>query len=264
MSATTTVDNMQLSEAPTTRSGGWSTYIAFGLAALAGLVAGAGLLAVITAGFALSFDAIGAIGRASGVRAELAWLLPAAVDGAMAVGTVTAAVVRRLRQSTAYPWTVVLVNAAISVACNALHAYAGPSLILPAVIAMAVSAVPAVNLALSVHLLVTLVDALASVLLDQHGPSAHPRGAASVPLEREQEAVPTDEPTPERSGRKLQRAAWQWAREHRRPDGSYPSGAEIGRAHRRSARWGRLVRRAGLSGSLGRKPSIESRDRDGT
>jgi hypothetical protein len=62
------------------------------------------------------------VGRASGIRDGWAWLLPTAIDGAMAV---TAVVVRRLGRSTAYRWMVVLVNAAISVACNALRAYAG-------------------------------------------------------------------------------------------------------------------------------------------
>jgi hypothetical protein len=51
--------------------------------------------------------------------------LPTAIDGAMSVATVTAVVMRRMGRSTLYPWTVVLVNAAFSVAGNALHAYAG-------------------------------------------------------------------------------------------------------------------------------------------
>ncbi|WP_344544217.1 DUF2637 domain-containing protein [Actinomadura fulvescens] len=87
-----------------------SSRVIVALAVLAGLVASLGLAAVITAGFTLSFDAIGAVGRACGVRDEIAWLLPAAVDGAMSVGTVTAVVVRRLHRSTAYPWTVVSVH----------------------------------------------------------------------------------------------------------------------------------------------------------
>lgn len=53
------------------------------LAVLACMIALARLVAVIVAGFALSFDAIRAAARASGIRADWAWLLPAAVDGAM-------------------------------------------------------------------------------------------------------------------------------------------------------------------------------------
>lgn len=134
------------------------------LTVLAGLVVVAGMAVVITAGFALSFDAIRVVGRAARIRPDWAWLLPAAIDGAMAVATITVVVLRRIHQPTAYPWAVVLINAAISVACNGLHAFTGNSVSLPPVIAMAVSAVPAVNLALPVHLLVALIDALAEVL----------------------------------------------------------------------------------------------------
>ena len=68
--------------------------------------------------------------------------------------------VHRLRRRTTYPWAVVLTGAAISIACNALHAWAGGgTLALPRTAAMAVSAVPPVLLALSIHLLVMLVDA---------------------------------------------------------------------------------------------------------
>ena len=134
------------------------------LAVLAAVVAGTGLLVVVVAGFALSFDAVRTVGRACHVRQDWAWLLPAAVDGAMAVATVTVVVLRHLGRPTVYPWAVVLVNAGISIGCNALHAAMGASLILPEQIAMVVSAIPALNLALSVHLLVALVDAAVSTV----------------------------------------------------------------------------------------------------
>jgi len=49
----------------------------------------------------------------------------------------------------------------------------------------------------------------------------------------------------------LQRRAWQWAKANRRPDGSLPSGTEMARQFRRSERWGRLVKNAGLGGRFG-------------
>lgn len=135
--------------------------IAFGV--LAGVVASTGTAAVTAAGFALSYDAIRAVGIASRIRAELGWLLPVSVDGAMAVGTIAAVVLRRMSGRTAwYPWAVVLIGAAISIACNGLHAIppAGAALVIEEQeIRFAVSAIPAVMLALSVHLLVTLVEA---------------------------------------------------------------------------------------------------------
>jgi hypothetical protein len=223
------------------------------LAVLAGMVAGFGLFMVITAGFALSFDSIRAVGRAVGVRGDWAWLLPAAIDGAMAVATVTAVVVRRLGRPTAYAWTVVLTNSGISIACNALHAWMGDSLNLPGAIAMGISAIPALNLALSVHLLVVLVDAFAAaVTTDRATPSGltHMESAADAPLglalQGEQPDVGIDSPDVS-SAKRLQHRAWEWARDQQ---GGPPSGRLIGARFGRSARWGRAVKNSGLAGYL--------------
>lgn len=135
--------------------------IATALGVLAGVVASVGALAVVGAAFTLSFDALRDIATAAHVRPSLAWLYPVAVDGAMAVAAVTAVVLRRMRQAVWYPWTVVVAGAAISTGANALHAYvAGGAIALPAKWAMAVSAVPPLLLALSVHLLIVLAEAV--------------------------------------------------------------------------------------------------------
>lgn len=231
-------------EAPIKHPSARSSYVVVILGGLAALIVVVGLAAVISAGFALSFHAIGAVGRVSGMRSDLAWLLPAAVDGAMAVGTVTAVVVRRLQRPTVYPWTVVLVNTAISVACNGLHAYEGTTMALPTAIAVAVSAVPAVNLALSVHLLVLLVDALADALLDRATMQLAGDGVQDIRTQHHaDDRPPSIAPEKERgadasgslvlaqvrrlSGRQLQQAAWKWAEKNRRADGALPSGTEI-------------------------------------
>lgn len=133
------------------------------LVVLACVVASAGTLAVMAAGFTLSFDGIRAVAIAAYVNRQLAWMLPVAIDGAMAVAMVTAIVLRSLGKTPFYPWLVVAAGAAISIACNALHAYVHAGAIeLPPRIAMAVSAIPALTLALSVHLLVTLATAVVS------------------------------------------------------------------------------------------------------
>jgi hypothetical protein len=54
---------------------------------------------------------------------------------------------------------------------------------------------------------------------------------------------------PDGSG-ELQRRAWQWALANRRPDGSLPTGTEVAGEFRRSDRWGRLVKKTGLTGHL--------------
>ncbi|NYI95108.1 hypothetical protein HNR12_001385 [Streptomonospora nanhaiensis] len=49
---------------------------------------------------------------------------------------------------------------------------------------------------------------------------------------------------------RVQVEAWRWALEHRRPDGSLPSGEEIAAAFGRKPRWGRLVKQRGRQGLL--------------
>lgn len=133
------------------------------LVAIACVVASAGTLAVTAAGFALSFDAIRAVGKAAYISPGITWMLPVAIDGAMAVAMVTAIVLRWLGRSPWYPWAVVIVGAVVSIACNAAHArIQGGALQLPAEAAMAVSAIPAATLALSVHMLIVLALAVVS------------------------------------------------------------------------------------------------------
>lgn len=135
----------------------WRRIATVALVGAACVAATAGTLAVTAAGFALSFDAIRAVGRAAYIRAEWGWLLPVAIDGAIATAMVTAVVLRFLGRSTWYPWLVVIVGAAVSISCNAVHAYLeGGAVRLPPWAAMTVSAIPAVTLALSVHMLIVL------------------------------------------------------------------------------------------------------------
>jgi hypothetical protein len=151
----------------TGRSRKWATYA---LVTVACAVASVGALAVTVAGFALSFDAGRAVAVAAYVNPHLAWLNPVAVDGLMAVAMVTAVVMRWLGRSNRYPWAVVIAGMVVSVACNAAHASIhGGALQLNPWAAMAVSAIPAVSVAASVHMLIVL--ALAVV---------HPREAADA------------------------------------------------------------------------------------
>ena len=134
------------------------------LSVVAGTVAVAGVLGVVSAAFALSFDAIRAVAVAAHITPSLSWLFPVAVDGAMSVATVCAVVMRSRGRSAAYPWAVVLFGALVSVVANALHAHVGGGAVaLPGPWAVALSAVPPVLLALSVHLLIVLALSVESV-----------------------------------------------------------------------------------------------------
>jgi hypothetical protein len=169
------------------------TILSVALGVLAGIVAAVGTLAVAVAGFTLSFDAIKAVGIASRVNEQIAWLLPISIDGAMAVATVTAIVMKRLGHANWYPWLVVLVGAAISVACNGAHSVGevGHPLQLPTQARYLVSAIPAVMLALSVHLLVTLVEAFAESRTGAEAvPAEERKSTAEAPAEVTPEVVP--------------------------------------------------------------------------
>lgn len=162
------------------------------LVAIACVVASAGTLAVTAAGFALSFDAIRAVGKAAYISPGITWMLPVAIDGAMAVAMVTAIVLRWLGRSPWYPWAVVLVGAAVSIACNAAHArIQGGALQLPTEAAMAVSAIPAATLALSVHMLIVLAIAVVS------GPPTDDATDAPAPTQPATQPAPVAaDPTP--------------------------------------------------------------------
>lgn len=151
-----------------TAATGWRQVGVVTLVVIGCVTAVAGTLTVIAGAFVMSFDAIQAVGVASGMARDTAWMLPVSVDGAMAVATVVAILLDRAGRSTVYPWLVVAAGVAMSVACNAAHAQpvvgdAAPApLELDPLVARAVSTIPALTLALSVHLLMTLALAVLS------------------------------------------------------------------------------------------------------
>lgn len=54
----------------------------------------------------------------------------------------------------------------------------------------------------------------------------------------------------------LQQQAWRWATANRAADGSLPSGKEIASQFGRHERWGRLVKRAGVTGAFDTKIAV--------
>jgi hypothetical protein len=99
----------------------------------------------------MSYEALHALARDSGVSAGLAWLWPLVVDGFIVVASMS--VVRAVIESrrTWHPWTLLLLFSTISVAGNVAH---GP----PTVIGRLVAAVPPVALVLAFDLLTRQVQ----------------------------------------------------------------------------------------------------------
>lgn len=90
--------------------------------------------------------------------------------------------------------------------------------------------------------------------------SRQPRRPASLTPSRTEAAVDgrpaamsRSDLAPDRRGtaaRSVRVDAWKWAQDNRAEDGSLPSGTDIARQYDRHERWGRLVKRSGLSGDL--------------
>jgi hypothetical protein len=228
----------------------------------------AGVLGIGAAAFLLSYDALHSLALASGVRPGLARIWPGVLDGFIMVATLTVVAAKRARQPTWYPWALVALFSAASVAFNILHAldryltaarWVGPL----------VFAMPPLALVLATHLLLQQgawqrqharhlattantapaghrpPDPGGTVTLDPStsptaeraqpppagstGPAVPVAGAAS-----DSSTIPDDAATRDRARRLYQDAA---------AAGRKLTGAQLGRAIGRSDRYGRLLLR---------------------
>jgi hypothetical protein len=200
-------------------------------------VSAAGVLGIGAAAFLLSYDALHSLAVASGVRPGLARIWPGVLDGFIVVATLTVVAAKRARQPTWYPWALVALFSAASVAFNILHAL-DRYLTAARWVAPLVFAMPPVALVLATHLLLQqgawrrqhpqappkLVDAIAAddPRLQQGGTAVSASVSSQDAATRERALkVYADA---EAAGRKL-------------------TGAQLGRAIGRSDRYGRLLLR---------------------
>jgi Protein of unknown function (DUF2637) len=112
----------------------------------------AGVLGIGAAAFLLSYDALHSLALASGVRPGLARIWPGVLDGFIVVATLTVVAAKRASRSTWYPWVLVVLFSAASVAFNILHAV-DQALAPTGWVAALVFAMPPVALVLATHLL---------------------------------------------------------------------------------------------------------------
>jgi predicted GIY-YIG superfamily endonuclease len=112
----------------------------------------AGVLGIGAAAFLLSYDALHSLALASGVRPGLARIWPGVLDGFIVVATLTVVAAKRVSRSTWYPWALVVLFSAASVAFNVLHAL-DQALAPAGWVAALVFAMPPVALVLATHLL---------------------------------------------------------------------------------------------------------------
>jgi hypothetical protein len=112
----------------------------------------AGVLGIGAAAFLLSYDALHSLALASGARPGLARIWPGVLDGFIVVATLTVVAAKRANRPTWYPWALVVLFSAASVAFNILHAI-GQALARAGWVAALVFAMPPVALVLATHLL---------------------------------------------------------------------------------------------------------------
>jgi hypothetical protein len=153
----------------------------------------AGVLGIGAAAFVLSYDALHSLALASGVRPGLARIWPGVLDGFIVVATLTVVAAKRASRPTWYPWTLVVLFSAASVAFNILHAI-DQTLAPVGWVAALVFAMPPVALVLATHLLLQQ-----GVWRRQHTPMvATPRGSLAGGAPRQaadSPAISSDRPT---------------------------------------------------------------------
>ncbi|MEV0407284.1 DUF2637 domain-containing protein [Actinoallomurus sp. NPDC050550] len=181
-----------------------------------------------------------------------ATLIPLSVDGMVVASSMSVLLAGRTGVSVPWlPWTLLIVGSLASLAANVEVAE-------PTVVGRVIAAWPSFAFVGAYHLLQGQLRVHLSDPAEQDDPetvNAEPEPAAG-------------EPAPEGPGddgaevsdlrRCLQREAWQWALAYLAENGELPGGAAIGTRFKRSPRWGRLVKNAGLAGALTSLPEADN------
>ena len=116
-----------------------------------------GTVFIAVGAFWLSFTALADLARRSGIAATQAWAWPLIVDGIIVVGTVAVVAIAGQRGAW-YPWMLLMIGAAISVAANSIHAVVAADADVLPVLAASVAAVPPLVLLAITHLTVVLTQ----------------------------------------------------------------------------------------------------------
>lgn len=115
-----------------------------------------GTVLLAVGAFVLSFTALRDLAQRSGIDPELAWLWPLIVDGIIVVATISVFALAGARVVW-YPWLLLVLGAAISVAANAIHAVVAAEPGVPPLLAASVASVPPIVLVASTHLTAILI-----------------------------------------------------------------------------------------------------------
>ncbi|MFI7114501.1 DUF2637 domain-containing protein [Nonomuraea sp. NPDC050227] len=179
------------------------------------------VLAAIAA--VVSFRHMRELALAHGEDELAAALIPLAVDGTIVAASMS--LLRASRQGLRgglLPWALLIISSLASIGANVAVAE-------PSVIARLIAGWPSLALIGAYEMLMCQVRQSA--------------GRASVHESASQRSSAGE--------RALQRRAWAWAKAIKDEEGRLPTGVVIARQFERSSRWGRLVKKSGMTGELG-------------
>jgi hypothetical protein len=207
-------------------------------------IAGVVLLAVIAA--VVSFRHMHELCLRHGEDHLAAVLIPLAVDGTIVVASMSILLANRCgSRGGALAWTLLVFGSLASLGANI--AVAEPSLI-----GRIIAAWPSAALIGSYELLMSQIRRVAAVTACDESSTESAASEEAVDDGPEESSSPVHRAGPRAAQiLDLHRAAWHWALENRRADGGLPSGKAIAQRFERSPRWGRWIKKAGLTGELG-------------
>jgi hypothetical protein len=223
------------------------------------------VLAVIAA--AVSYGHMHTLALRHGQEAWSAALLPLSVDGMIVAASLALlSDSRRGERGGILPWTLLVIASGASLAANVAAAD-------PTFISRVISAWPPFALIGAYEMLIRQIRHSVAGERDRRFMTGQPvltlrsqaagRSNQAAPgLGREsavtQPPYAGDFKRRRPAAERRQREAWQWALDHPLPNGELPTGEAIAEAFQRSARWGRLVKSAGLGGEYDHRPERQA------
>jgi hypothetical protein len=173
-------------------------------------------------------------------------LIPLAVDGAIVVASMSILLASRYGSRGGFlAWSMLAVGSLASLGANVAIAE-------PSAIGRIIAAWPSLALIGSYELLMSQVrqasSIQAAVMDDERLPALGEAAVAQEPSGTDAEG--SSQVVLGSRARDLRHTAWQWAQTNRQPDGALPSGKTIAEQFKRSARWGRWIKKAGIEGEL--------------
>jgi hypothetical protein len=214
-------------------------------------IAGVVLLAVVAA--VVSFRHMHELCLRHGEDQLAAVLIPLAVDGTIVVASMSILPANRYgSRGGALAWTLLVVGSLAGLGANVAVAE-------PTLIGRVIAAWPSVALIGSYELLMAQIrrTSAGSASSQETIQDCAPTTADAVDSTEDEDAgqdIGRHHPSRRRfrdhEVADLHRAAWRWAQDNCRPDGSLPSGRVIAAQFSRSPRWGRWIKKTGLAGEL--------------